>query len=53
MRGVWREAVVERCDACNFTNGMVVRLQEVRERGLNAARVLGWVAPGAAVDIAV
>ena len=53
MRGVGREAVVEGCDAYDFLYGLVVRLQEVRKRGLNAVRVLGWVAPGTAVDIAI
>ena len=29
-----------------------MRFEEVREGGLNTARVLCWVAPGAAVDVA-
>lgn len=51
VRGVRREAVVETCYAgdggyCGGVGG-----EQVFEGGLNAFRVLQWVAPGAAVDV--
>ena len=52
MRGVGREAVVEGCDAGELVDGGGVRFEEVREGWLNAAAVLSWVAPGAAMDVA-
>ena len=53
MRRVRREAVVEGRDASDLGECRGVGFQQVRERRLNAVRVLRWVAPGAAVDVAV
>lgn len=53
MRGVGRKAVVEGGYTCKFGDGGGMGCEEVGEGRFNAARVLGWVAPSATVDIAV
>jgi hypothetical protein len=50
VRGVGREAVVEGCDAGDG-GGWIG--EKVFDGGVSAGGGLDWVAPGAAVDVAV
>jgi len=51
--GVGGEAVVDGCEACDVGEEGVGVVGEVGDGGLEGGGEDGWVAPGAAVDVAV